>query len=71
MGVKPFQKKPYCVKGRSVYVKQKNSSQRNIQYYNIHHTGFESALEIYLPRLCGKTKISDSNFFYQSWQRQL
>ena len=70
--VKPFKKKSSWIKGWSIYAKQRNilkeiySSQRNIQYYSIHHRDFQSSLEIYLPRLNRTTKIYD---FYQSWHR--
>ena len=43
--------------------KSKNSSQRNRQYYNIHHIDFKRTLEICFLRLSRKTKISDYNFF--------
>ena len=35
-----------------------------MQYYNIHHTDFKSTLEIYLPRLCRKTKISGCIYLF-------
>ena len=34
-----------------------------MQYYNIRDSDFQSTLEIYLPRLSRKTKISDCNVF--------
>ena len=57
-----FKKNPTGSK-RRVFIQNKKSSQRNIQYYNIHHIDFKSTLEIYFPRLSRKTKISDCNFF--------
>ena len=69
MGIKPFLKKSSWMKGRSIYAKERNIlkeiyiSQRNIEYYNIRDSDFQSTLQIYLPRLGRKSKISDCNFF--------
>ena len=49
--------------GAGFLYRVKNSSERNIQYYNIHHIDFKSTLEIYFSRLSRKTKISRYKFF--------
>ena len=63
------------MKGRSIYAKERNIlkeiyiSQRNIEYYNIRDSDFQSTLQIYLPRLSRKSKISDCNFFTNHGRR--